>query len=161
MSRMKRLLILSLAAALALCATAVALAHGPGGHRPAARLGALGWGSGELQAWRDCLAKQGLGSPERKSEGRARKHDRPSAADLEKRKAAFEACKQYLPAPVREAQDAISKFRDCLQKQGLPARPAPGSEPSDADRAKRKAAFEACKSLLPVRPHAAHTMRFR
>ena len=163
------------------------------------------------QAWKDCLAKQGLTPPVRKGEGHARQRERPSAADLAKRKAAFDACKQFLPAPVKARLDAFEQFRSCLQKQGLtpPARgtkpsdadrakrkaafdacksllpapvkagleafeqfrsclqkqgltpPARGTKPSDADRAKRKAAFDACKSLLPARPHATTTMRFR
>ena len=208
---MKRVLILSAVAALALSATAVAFAHGPGARGPAGHLGAFRLGS-LPQAFKDCLAKQGLAPPVRKGEHHVGKGDHPSRADFAKRKAAFDACKQYLPAPVKARQDAFEQYRSCLEKQGLPTRPsrgerpsdadkaklkaafdacrqylpAPvkarlevfeqfrsclqkqgltppvrGTEPSDADKAKRKAAFDACKSLLPARPHPTATMRFR
>jgi Spy/CpxP family protein refolding chaperone len=139
MSPMKRLLILSVAAALALSAAAAALANGPGAHGPGGRVGAFGLGrsSGDWQPWRDCLAKQGL--PARPARG-----SKLSDADKAKLKAAFEACKSALPAPVQAAQGAFAKFRDCIQKQGAPAKPAPGTKLSDADKAKWKAAFQAC-----------------
>lgn len=157
---MKRVLILSSMAALALSAAAVAFAHGPGPRGPAGHVGVFGVGAGIPQAWKDCLAKQGLTPPGREGERHARKGEHPSAADLAKRKAAFDACKQYLPAPVKARLEAFEQFRSCLQKQGL-APPVRGTEPSDADKAKRKAAFDACKSLLPARPRPTATMRFR
>ncbi len=145
---MKRILTLSAVAALALSLAAVALANGPAGHHHAARLGAPGSGGGKFTAWRDCLKQQGL--PERPARGA-----KPSDADRAKLKAAFEACKSALPAPVKAAQDAFAKYRECLKQQGLPERPARGAKPSDADRAKLKAAFEACKSALPAPVKAA------
>ena len=147
---MKRVLILSSMAALALSAAAVAFAHGPGPRGPAGHVGVFGVGAGIPQAWKDCLAKQGLTPPGREGERHARKGEHPSAADLAKRKAAFDACKQYLPAPVKARQDAFEQFRSCLKKQGLPAPPARGTKPSDADKAKFKAAFDACKQYLPA-----------
>jgi hypothetical protein len=141
---MRRILIPFAVVALALSLAAVALANGPGGHH-GGRLGAFGWGGGgDFSAYRDCLKQQGL--PARPARG-----SKLSDADKAKLKAAFEACKSALPAPVQAAQDAFAKYRDCLKQQGLPARPARGSKLSDADKAKLKAAFEKCKPLLPAR----------
>ncbi len=98
--------------------------------------------------YRDCLKQQGL--PARPARG-----SKLSDEDKAKLKAAFEACKSALPAPVKAAQDAFAKYRDCLKQQGLPARPARGSKLSDEDKAKLKAAFEACKSALPAPVKAA------
>jgi hypothetical protein len=61
---------------------------------------------------------------------------------------------------VKDGLNAFEQFRSCLQKQGLTP-PARGTKPSDADRAKRKAAFDACRSLLPARPRTTTAMRFR
>lgn len=106
-----------------------------------------------LEKYRDCLREHGW--PPAGTHGQ-----KPSDGDRATRRAAFDACRSLLPAPAQKALAAFDKYRDCLRDNGWPAAGARGAGWSDADRAKRKAAFQACRSLLPQLPHRAHA-RFR
>lgn len=145
---MKKIGILSMVCVAFLATAAVALAHGPrpGGPHGPGLLGHKGPRPQLSQAFRDCMTAQGITRPATHPTGP------PSEAHKAKLEAAFQACKQHLPAAAVAAHDALVTFRQCLQSKNLPAPPARGTRPSAEDRARVKAVLEACRALLPPRP---------
>lgn len=121
-----------------------------------------------MQAFRQCMTEQGIPAPpKRRGHGRGLRGDREARAQddqgaattrptREQFQAAFEACKDQLPAEVRakmeQRQAERQAFEQCLADNGL-TRPDPNADPSTTprpDRATIKAAMEACKDLRPA-----------
>jgi hypothetical protein len=120
-----------------------------------------------------CLTDNGASVPVRIPGLHRAQGDKPAAPTDEER-AAFEkaakACADLAPVPLgvsaadwKAFQAAQEKFRACLKDQGVDlldhaiggprgGQPAAGDQASDADRAKRKAAFDACADLRPDPP---------
>lgn len=117
----------------------------------------------ELEAFKDCMADQGIERPER---GELEDGEKPERPDPEEIDAAYEECKSELTseqqerfnerrAAMEERKEAMDAFRTCMEGEGIELpdresgeRPDP-AEKTDAEREAFMEAAGACKDKLP------------
>lgn len=101
---------------------------------------------GDMAAFQECVTSHGATLPA--GGGLAGGGAGVSEADRQKLQAALQACRDKLPAGLRERSGGGLAYADCLRERGADAAAAMRS-PSSSDDPKVVAAREACKHLAP------------